>query len=167
MIEKYHVDRIFSKCVKIESGCLVSNKNKKGGYAHTRINGVLQRATRIIMEFLAGKPLDKKTLVCHKCDNPPCVNPEHLFLGTMSDNQKDAAVKKRTGTKLGEQNHAHKLTYEMVAKIRNEYVPRKTPLKSLGKKYGVAASTVHKVVLGEGWKAAAILDRRKVKNDPS
>lgn len=61
-----------------------------------RANEKREVAHRIAWRFTFG-PIPDGLLVCHHCDNPPCVNPEHLFLGTMSDNIRDASAKGRLG----------------------------------------------------------------------
>lgn len=61
---------------------------------------------RMSFHFSYG-PIPDGMLVCHSCDNPPCCNPEHLFLGTHADNQKDSAAKNRKARKFGPANPMH------------------------------------------------------------
>lgn len=69
-------------------------KNAKGGYGHFYIEGSRARAHRVAYAIENG-PIPAGLLVCHKCDNPPCVNPAHLWLGTYRDNNRDKAAKGR------------------------------------------------------------------------
>lgn len=66
-----------------------------GGYGQTRYLGKLWRAHRLFYTLLVGPIPNSKTFVCHHCDNPRCVNPDHMFLGDNQDNLRDMANKGR------------------------------------------------------------------------
>lgn len=95
--------------------------------------------------------------VCHTCDNPPCVRPDHLFLGTDADNLRDAARKGRMSTEArravnrGVRNPSAKLTPGDVASIRAEYATGRTPQWLLAKMYSVARSTIGRIISKRGW----------------
>lgn len=110
------------------SGCWnYSGRKDKNGYGIFAAKSLTasRRAHRISWIIYNGK-IPKGMCVCHKCDNPTCVNPDHLFLGTIKDNNNDKMIKGRTpkGT-----SHAHhgtnhpssKVNEEQVKYIRNEY----------------------------------------------
>jgi hypothetical protein len=97
----------------------------------------------VTVEFLKGK------VVMHACDNRRCVNPEHLVLGTYSDNLKDAQLKQR---KMGFQEghtHCQKLTAEIVAEIRESC--KRTVYRQVAKKYGISESYVKKIAANKVW----------------
>lgn len=69
------------------------------GYGLIMIDRKRKRVSRVCYELFKGLICDKM-LVCHTCDNPPCINPDHLFIGTHEDNMKDMALKGRSKKKL-------------------------------------------------------------------
>lgn len=84
--------------------------------------------------------------VCHSCDTPSCVNPDHLFLGTSADNSRDMALKGRAAR--GEQNSQAKLTRANIELIRN--TPKGT--RGLPRKMGVSRAVISLIRSGKSWK---------------
>lgn len=87
--------------------------------------------------------------VLHKCDNPPCVNPEHLWLGTPKQNTADA-IKKGRLAKWEKHGNA-KLTIKKVKKIRNLYIPNIFGATRLSKKFKVSKHTIQRIIWNHGW----------------
>jgi len=88
---------------------------KRGPYGGLHWDNKHLLAHRVSWQLANGE-IPEGMCVCHKCDNPLCVNPEHLFLGTKTDNNKDRDSKKRQAT--GERNAASKLTADDICFIR-------------------------------------------------
>lgn len=109
----------------------------------------LTAAHRVSYMLYVGSP--DGFLVCHKCDNPSCVNPAHLFLGTPKDNMKDRDLKGRANPPCGERQWLHKLTSKKVSKIRQNHSSGTTQAV-LAKKYGVTPSTISRICSGKYWK---------------
>ena len=113
-----------------------------------------QLAHRVAYELAYG-PITGGECVLHRCDNPSCVRPDHLWLGDMADNTHDMIQKGRAyrgGSRQGERNGHHKLTQQQVNEIRGRYVPHKVGYAVLGREYGVDESTVYCVVRGKTWR---------------
>jgi len=95
-------------------------------------------------------PVPSGMCICHHCDNPSCVNPEHLFLGTDKDNSQDAVKKGRMPN--GETHGCSKLTEEKVLQIREEYA--NMPIRSqrkLARKYKVSQRHIGDIVNRKNW----------------
>lgn len=88
--------------------------------------------------------------VCHMCDNPRCVNPEHLFLGTMADNMRDRDKKGRHIAPVGSKNGQTQLTESMVLDIRARYASGETQA-AIGRDMGLNHSTVGYIVRRTTW----------------
>lgn len=90
----------------------------------------------------------KNSFVCHKCDNPKCVNPEHLFLGTPRENMLDAKHKGRL--LRGEQIKQSKLTEEQVLYIKT--LVGQVSQREIGRMFGVSPGTIYYIHKGINWK---------------
>lgn len=123
------------------------------GMFRIKVQGVWtnRHATRVTWELMHG-PIPDGYNVCHKCDNPPCVNPKHLFLGTQSDNAQDMIRKGRNNAAVGERQGNAKLTWADVKQIRSLYQPRIFGLKRLSKMFGVHNVTILRIIQGRMWK---------------
>lgn len=100
--------------------------------------------------FLTHGPIPNNRCILHKCDNPACVNPSHLFLGTMLDNSIDMFQKNRQRHLKGEYNPVAKLTNEQVKEIKIQLV-KGCKQSLLAKKYGVAYPTISHINSGFTW----------------
>lgn len=122
-------------------------------YGQARFNGRKWRAHRLAW-VLANGPVPSGMLICHRCDNPPCCNPSHLFLGSTRDNQLDCVRKGRANPQRGEDHHEAKLTCEAVAEIRRRYKPG-DPVNggnALGREFGVCHGMIGYIVHHQRWR---------------
>lgn len=100
--------------------------------------------------YLFKGPFDRSLQVCHTCDNRWCINPDHLFLGTIQDNLKDMILKKRH---QHGKTHCHaKLNDQSVREIKAKYSQGGHTYYSLAKEYGVDHSSIYAVVKNKLWK---------------
>lgn len=112
------------------------------------------KAHRFAFEDKNG-PIPDGLVICHKCDNPPCCNPTHLFAGTYKDNMQDCSRKGRTTKLHGAECHNSKLTDSDVVKIREMYSSGGETHRSLASKFGVEKNTITVILNRKGWKHVA------------
>ena len=125
-----------------------AGKNRQG-YGVFKYLGKSRKAHRFSWLVHNGE-ITKGLCVCHHCDNPGCVNPAHLFLGTNADNVLDSTRKGRRAK--GKSNGRAKLTEEKVLKIRHEYENMaKKSMHRLGKKHKVSSTTIYRIVNRKHW----------------
>lgn len=142
-------DRFFDKVKKTKKCWEWTAYKDKDGYG--RISSM--RAHRVSYEIHKGR-IPMGLLVCHTCDNPSCVNPEHLFLGTQKDNSDDMISKGRHSfgynPKSGQDNGNSVLTEPEVRAIFKE--GKSNPHKEIADKYNVNTETVRRICNGSTWK---------------
>ena len=132
------------------NGCwLWLGKPSPSGYCRVHVSGRQMYAHRVAYQIVHGA-IPKEMVICHKCDVPRCVNPDHLFMGTHSDNVADKVAKKRH--RYGAKHWLSKLTDEEVATIREEYVSGGVSQQILANKYKVSRSRISHIVTGREWK---------------
>lgn len=118
----------------------------KDGYGQiwNGYTGKMERAHRVSARLHLGDETGK--VVCHKCDNPQCTNPNHLFFGTHLDNQNDKVAKQRHAK--GESQGNSKLTEDDVAEIRARI---NEDYRTLCNDFQLAPSTVYRIWNGQSW----------------
>ncbi len=152
---------------------------KRGGYGVFKMSGKMHAAQRVAWKFTHGN-IPNDLCVLHHCDNPPCVRPDHLWLGTNLDNVKDRDSKKRQASggrngmrthperiargirsgahthpekrPRGEKNGRAKLTAEKVREIRQLHGKTNLIQGRLAKIFGVSRAIINRIVLRKSWK---------------
>lgn len=128
-----------------------------GGYGTLKVDGRSELAHRVAYAVVNG-PIPDGLCVLHHCDNPPCINPEHLFLGTKADNNRDKQSKGRarnggvnTNPVRGVRHGCAKLTEGQVVEIRQRWDSGESQT-GLALEFSVDLSTVHLIVHRKRWK---------------
>ena len=125
-----------------------TSRNSPDGYGRLQIDYKRFLAHRLSYELNVG-PIPEGMVVRHKCDNKPCVNPEHLEVGTYKDNIRDAVERDRVAH--GTANHKAKLTPNEVREIRR-LVGSGMSRRSVAKMFGVSHTAVNHLMQGKNWR---------------
>jgi predicted XRE-type DNA-binding protein len=124
------------------------------GYGRVWFDGKVQKAHRVVYELVIGPIPEGEgphgTCVCHACDNPKCIRPDHLFLGSNADNMRDRDEKGRAANQKGESNGNSKLTADQVSEIRRLYADGLTQ-QAIADRFGIGQQQVSRVVNGKRW----------------
>ena len=148
----------FLKYVDTSGNCWAwTGVQKRGGYGRFWVGARHVIATRFAWTLWNG-PIPVGLNVCHHCDNPPCVRPSHLFLGTQLDNVRDCITKGRANqearVRRGIQNGRSKLTEDQVREIRTRRARGET-LRRLSLSFGVSMTAINNIEHGKLWSSVA------------
>ena len=119
------------------------------GYGEIGVTNQLIGAHRVSWQIHYG-PIPKGLCVLHRCDNPPCTNPKHLFLGTKGDNNRDKVKKWRH--RYGVHHHLTTLTESQIAQIKKYGQARLVPFMHLAKIFRTSEMTIHNIVKNRTWR---------------
>lgn len=140
------VERLYRQCSEVD-GCLVwQGRRNADGYGVIIHQGVELLTHRAAWRIIFGEPLP--AMVCHRCDNPPCIKAAHLFSGDAAINKADSVAKNRQA-----RGHiiAKKLWDADIPEIRAAVAQGET-LASIARKYGVTQATIGNVRDGRTWR---------------
>lgn len=147
---------IGSNLSEMPSGCWEWGKHRdRRGYGRVWFRGKLWSAHRLSLYLSRAElPKDWESLEsCHRCDNPPCCNPEHLFWGTSQDNMHDAWEKGRFPSRQGAANHQAKLTPSDVLEIRRLMDGKLESRSSIAARYQMAPWHISRIAKRDIWKS--------------
>ncbi len=151
-----------------------------GGYGQITVHSRTLKAHRVAY-YLFNSVDPESMLVCHKCDNPPCCNPYHLFLGTEKDNIQDAKAKGRLntaagdfhGTKTHPERHARgvdsglaKLN-DVTARLARDLYSHGLSQQEIAARLGVTRECASRIIRGNNWKHVILPDEIACLSDPS
>jgi len=134
--------------------CLIWTGPKAGnGYGAIKSGGKQVKVHRASYELSVGQIPDGMH-VLHRCDQPACIEPAHLFLGTHEENMADRTAKGRHAVHYGEDNGHAKLTADLVVVLRARYKPkhRKDGAAAMAREVGVHPDTLRAALFGDSWK---------------
>lgn len=144
------VQERFEKKVTRTAGCWLWMAGRRHfGHGNFRLNGRGIAAHRYSWMLYVG-PIPPGLWVLHKCDNPPCVNPAHLYLGTSKDNWRDCRERHRHNPPKGERQWAAKLDEDKVREIRR--IGKSMTQKAIAEQFGVTPGAIGGVLRGANWR---------------
>jgi DNA-binding XRE family transcriptional regulator len=143
-------ERIESHIISKENCWITDFSCSPSGYPLMGINRKNKLVSRVMYELHFGE-IPPGMLVCHRCDNPKCVNPDHLFLGTYQDNIDDMMSKGRKASQQGSRNSQAKLNEEKVLEIKRDLAETNLTQEKIAKKYGVSDTIICQIKNGKIW----------------
>ena len=154
MYSQKNINNFWKKVKKLETGKCCWEwtaylKNK--GYGQFKANGKNILAHRFSFQNHHNRLIQDGMCILHICDNPKCVNPNHLIEGTQQDNMTDMVNKGRGRGCKGEKHHKSKLTEKQVLEIREKYSQGGTTQRKLGEEYNVTHGIIGKIIRYELW----------------
>jgi hypothetical protein len=154
MLKDRYIQRFHTKYTVMPSGCWQWKSPKHGGYGGVKyvIHGSTEQLAHRLSYALFVGPIPDGMAVCHTCDNPACVNPAHLWVGTWGDNNRDRVNKGRCADYKGTDAYNAKLTAEIVLQAREAYSNGTLNQARLARELGVSTATLGGAIHGRSWK---------------
>ncbi len=122
----------------------------KSGYGCIQTDGRTERTHRIAYKIFVG-PVDIDEEVCHTCDNPLCMNLDHLFIDDHQGNMDDMVTKSRQARHVGESNHLARFSNEQAEDIRLQYARGEVTQKELADLFNTSKQCIHRIVRGKSY----------------
>ena len=149
-VSDMRVDQFWNNHIERDNGCWEWQKGKNDrGYGEVSINGISLYVHRFAWELLNGE-IPGGMCILHKCDNPSCINPDHLFIGTQLDNVRDMLSKGRASpppVHRGTKNNKAVLCEWKVRYIRASDLSQ----RAIARMFGIGKTTVAHVQCGRTW----------------
>lgn len=151
-ISKKDIKIFMSKIHKTDT-CWIWIYGKTGAnYGHFLYKNKDMLSHRFSWMIYNKKQIPKGFQICHHCDNPPCCNPTHLFLGTPKQNYQDMVNKGRCVKVNGINHGRHKLTENQILEIRSKYISYKYSSIKLSKEYNISDDMILNIIHNKNWK---------------
>jgi hypothetical protein len=150
-LTEFQIKRFFERVDKTEKCWIWTGSKNYFGYGTANWKGLPSRAHRISWIIHFDK-IPKGMHILHKCDNPSCVNPKHLWIGTHTDNMRDRQAKGRANHACGENQWISKLSERDVREIRRSYAAGEMTQVALSKKFKVRQGSISGIILRKSWK---------------
>ena len=148
--KSWQIEDRFWRNVDQSGGCWEWQRETDAyGYGRFWITGRQRVAAHRFSYTVARGRVPSGLLVLHTCDNPKCVRPDHLYLGTHDDNMRDR--KERGHYARGEDNNKAKLTADQVRELRRLYVPHQYGSTKLARQFGISPTAVKAILAGKAW----------------
>jgi hypothetical protein len=148
---KFHIRLVIdSNCIDTGECILWNGYKDKDGYGRMKYFDRFVHATRCVW-FVNSGEFPEQHVICHKCDNPSCVNFDHLFSGTTQENTIDAFTKGRRIGRRGEKSNFCKLNEKEVIDIK-KLLKLRVPQSKIGEKYGVSRGAICDIARNRNWK---------------
>lgn len=148
--ELYPADRLWARVEKTPTCWLWQGYKLRSGYGRVMYLGRNYTTHRLSWALTNG-PIPDGLWVLHKCDNPPCVRPDHLFLGTRQDNVDDMVAKRRHVAIAPDFKRNAKVTREQVVAIRQEYAAGGVRYDDIAARHGMTRGAVGHIISGRSW----------------
>lgn len=156
-------ERISENVVINENGCWEWSRTRlPAGYGLLGSNYKMHYTHRLAYQLWNG-PIGEKMYVCHKCDNPPCCNPEHLFIGTSQDNALDMVRKGRCQAPKGEAHWKSIMTVEKVIEIKR-LIKQKVRGTELAEMFEVSQQVISDIKRGKTWGHVLLVEEEAVEH---